>query len=130
MPEADPATEAGRGAVRLCRADALAEIAEGRARGFDIHDAGRDDLFVLRHAGQLHGWRNACPHIDGAPMAWRRDAYLNVAGTHVVCAAHGALFDPASGECVQGPCLGQRLERVDLQIDAEQNVWVRNPRHP
>ena len=92
------------------------ELAEGEVRGFDPVGAGQDTLFVLRHAGRLHAWANACPHL-GVPMAWRRDAYLNASGTHVQCHAHGALFDKTSGLCVQGPCLGQHLKRIPLVSD-------------
>lgn len=51
-------------------------------------------------------------------MAWRKDAYLNAAGDRIVCAAHGALFEPDTGLCVQGPCLGQRLQALPFVVDA------------
>ena len=106
--------EAGLAALlRLCRAD---EIGEAQSRGFDPDDEGQDSLFVVRWQGQLHGWRNACPHIDGAPMAWRRDAYLNAEGTRIVCHAHGAEFVPDTGLCVQGPCRGERLSLLELVV--------------
>lgn len=109
------------GLVRLCRAD---EIGEGRSRGFDPHETGEDTIFVLRSGGVLRGWRNACPHVDGAPMAWRRDAYLNADGTRIVCHAHGAEFLPDSGTCVQGPCIGKRLTAVPIVIDRCGDLWV------
>lgn len=109
--------EAGRPRwSRLCRAD---EIGEGQSRGFDPDGEQRDALFVVRWHGALHAWRNACPHIGGAPMAWRRDAYMNANGTRVVCHAHGAEFMPDTGLCVQGPCLGERLMAVEIVIDAD-----------
>lgn len=98
--------------VRLC---ASPELAEGRSRGFDPHGEGRDTVFVVRHSGRLHGWRNDCPHIDGAPMAWRKDAYLNSQGTHIVCSAHGAQFDIETGLCTLGPCVGESLTPVAVQ---------------
>jgi nitrite reductase/ring-hydroxylating ferredoxin subunit len=97
------------------------ELAEGQVRGFDPERSGQDVLFVLRHDGQLHGWANACPHL-GVPMAWRRHAHLNAAATHVQCHAHGALFEKASGLCVQGPCRGQSLRRWALVVDSAGQV--------
>lgn len=82
--------------------------------GFDPTDTGQDTVFVVRHKGQLYGWWNACPHISGAPMAWRKDAYLNGKRTHISCHAHGALFEIETGICIQGPCLGKTLEAVKL----------------
>ena len=110
----------------LCRAEDLAAIAEGRARGFDPRNVGQDTLFIVRHDGHLRAWRNACPHVDGAPMAWRKDAYTNAAGTHIVCSAHGALFEPATGRCVQGPCIGQGLKAIEIDIRSDGSVWLRN----
>ena len=105
----------------LCHTD---DLAEGQARGFDPDDVGQDAFFLLRHAGQLHAWRNACPHVAGAPMAWKRNAYLSADGSRVVCAAHGARFLPDTGECVHGPCLGQHLTRVAIEQDKQGRVFL------
>jgi len=107
--------------VRLCGAE---EIGEGQSRGFDPHECGDDTMFVVRWGGVLRAWRNACPHVDGAPMAWRKDAYLNADGTRIVCHAHGAEFLPDSGTCVQGPCIGKRLTAVLIVIDAHGDLLV------
>lgn len=107
--------------VRLA---ASSDIADGQSRGFDPRPArldrsannrsggDSDVMFVVRHQGQLYGWLNSCPHIPGSPMAWRKDAYLNASGSHVCCHAHGALFEPDTGLCVQGPCQGRHLTAV------------------
>jgi nitrite reductase/ring-hydroxylating ferredoxin subunit len=96
--------------ARLCRAS---DLPEGRSRGFDPTATGRDTLFVVRRNG-VHAWRNACPHWADTPMAWRKDAYLNADATRIVCAAHGAQFEIATGLCTLGPCVGQSLTPVAL----------------
>jgi nitrite reductase/ring-hydroxylating ferredoxin subunit len=101
--------------VPLCPA---AEIVEGSARGFDLDDEGQDSIFAVRVRGAIRVWRDACPHIDGAPMAWRKDGYFNAAGTLIVCHAHGAEFLPDTGRCVQGPCVGKQLTPVLSEINA------------
>lgn len=101
--------------VRLCR---LEELPDGESRGFDPRNVGRDTMFVVRHGANLHAWQDACPHIDGVPMAWRKDAYLNAARDRIVCSAHGALFDIATGYCTLGPCAGQYLQPVRLTVEA------------
>ena len=103
---------------RLCRADA---VAEGDSRGLDPDEVGQDLLLILRTGGQLRLYRDACPH-QGVPMAWRKDAYLNGDATRVVCYAHGAQFEPDTGLCVLGPCLGESLQPVAFEVDAE--GWV------
>lgn len=99
--------------MRLCHLD---DLPDGGSRGFDPRASGRDTLFVVRRGRALHGWVNACPH-HGTPMAWRKDEYLDAAREHIVCAAHGAQFEIASGLCTLGPCLGERLTPVTLTID-------------
>lgn len=114
-----------RGAGR-CRLGAAADVPDGGARGYDPAGAGQDTLFAVRHRGHLHLWRDRCPHA-GTPMAWRRHAYLNAAGDRIVCAAHGALFEPDTGLCVQGPCLGQHLRPVDFDVDAAGDIVLAAP---
>ena len=107
------------GAIRLARID---DLADPGARGFDPFGAGRDTLFVVRRGTQVCAYRDACPHFGDTPMAWRKDAYLNGDGTRIVCSAHGAQFDIASGECLLGPCLGQRLTPVDIDITSDGDI--------
>ncbi|WP_417527969.1 Rieske (2Fe-2S) protein [Marinomonas shanghaiensis] len=98
----------------LCHID---DIDEGTTKGFLANDAGQDLLFIVKVKGQIFAWRNACPHVLGAPMAWRKDAYMDAKKQHVACHAHGALFEPDSGLCIQGPCLGKTLEKVPVYIN-------------
>ena len=106
--------------IRLCR---LEEIPDGDSRGFDPLGDGRDTLLVVRQGTSLYAWRDDCPHIRGVPMAWRKNAYLNADRDRIVCSAHGALFDIATGVCTLGPCLGQSLESMPVVLDAD--GWVR-----
>jgi nitrite reductase/ring-hydroxylating ferredoxin subunit len=102
--------------VRLCR---LEELPEGESRGFDPLGDGRDTMLVVRRGNRLHAWRDACPHINGAPMAWRKDAYLNADRDRIVCSAHGALFDIVTGVCILGPCIGQALQPLHLTVQGD-----------
>jgi nitrite reductase/ring-hydroxylating ferredoxin subunit len=97
--------------VHLCHID---ELVDGESRGFDPLRAGHDTMFVVRRADRVRAWRDACPHINGAPMAWRKDAYLNAGRDRIVCSAHGAQFDIETGLCVLGPCIGQSLEPLKI----------------
>lgn len=103
------------------------ELSDGQARGFWPDEDGQDRFFVVRYQGVLHAWRNACPHVPGAPMAWKRHAYLSPDGTQVMCHAHGARFEPATGLCVHGPCVGQSLQRVALSVDGDGLVRLVSP---
>ena len=99
------------------------DVPNGQALGGCPDEDGQDRVFVVRHREALHAWRNACPHVPGAPMAWKRHAYLSPDGTQIMCHAHGARFEPDTGLCVQGPCRGAYLQRVDVTVD--ETGWVR-----
>jgi nitrite reductase/ring-hydroxylating ferredoxin subunit len=101
----------------LCRLD---ELEEGRARGFDPLAQGRDSVFALRHDHQVRVYRNRCPHLD-VRLEYRKDRFLSADGQLIVCYAHGAQFLPATGECIYGPCMGQRLEALPF---SEKDGWL------
>lgn len=87
---------------------------ESSSPGFDPEAAGHDTVFLVRNGAEVHAYLDACPHLGGTPMAWRRHAYLNGDRRFIVCHAHGARFEKASGLCVDGPCRGEFLTRVPL----------------
>lgn len=95
---------------------ASADIAEGNSRGFDI--AGQK-IFVVRKGGRLFAYNNACPHL-GIPLEWVEHQFLDLSGSMIQCANHGALFVITSGKCVAGPCAGQKLHALPLIERGEQ----------
>jgi nitrite reductase/ring-hydroxylating ferredoxin subunit len=108
-----PGAEAGS-MSQLCHID---DLPEGGTRGFDVPGQPYK-IIVVRLGERVHGWRDFCPHYAGGiGLAWKRDAYLNGARTHIACHAHGAWFEIDTGVCVQGPCIGKRLSRAPLTVD-------------
>ncbi|WP_370694810.1 Rieske (2Fe-2S) protein [Pseudomonas sp. FP597] len=98
----------------------VAEIGEGQSLGLDPRSCGSDELFALRHQGCVYLYRNSCPHQD-IPMQYRKDRFLSADGKRVICYAHGAHFEPDTGLCTHGPCLGERLRAVPwIDVDG----WV------
>lgn len=62
-----------------------------------------EEGFVIRFDGKLYGWLNHCPHT-GSPLDWQPGQFFSEDGKLLVCHTHHALFDPASGACLDGPC--------------------------
>lgn len=104
----------------ICHKD---DLADPGARAFDPLEAGRERFFVVRRGDELRAYIDRCPHYGTTPLPWRRDAYLNAAGTRIVCASHGAEFDITTGVCTLGPCLGQALDKMPLRIDERGAVY-------
>lgn len=103
----------------VCR---LAELPDREARGFAFPGARfPDEFFVVRHGAAVYGYRNQCPHA-GNFLNWKPDAFLTRDRTLIMCSAHGALFEPGSGQCVAGPCVGRSLDTVRVAVEQDEVV--------
>lgn len=91
----------------LCSLDEL-----GLARGFQ-----QDGLlfFVVRRGEGAVAYLNRCPHL-GIPLEWAPDTFLAADGRHIQCSTHGARFDIETGEGLSGPCLGDWLVPVTVEV--------------
>ncbi|MGI9319308.1 MAG: Rieske (2Fe-2S) protein [bacterium] len=99
------------------------QVAEkGAALVFDLSADGFERGFVVRFEGRIRAYRNTCPHA-GSQLDWTEGDFFDHTGQYLICATHGALFDPLSGSCVQGPCLGQKLERLPIRI-SDDGLWL------
>ena len=96
----------------LCRLD---DLPDGSAKGFAPPSGGFIGLFAVRRGAAVAVYLNSCPQI-GVPRDWAPGRFLSHDGTRIVCATHGAEFEIDSGRCVRGPCLGDRLEQVMIEI--------------
>lgn len=70
-------------------------------------------LVATRYQGEPRVWLNCCPH-QGRPLNWAPNQFLVDPAGQLVCAAHGAVFEPLGGRCVSGPCLKASLTPVDV----------------
>ena len=115
MPESLPSAPlSARGAAQpLCAADALVE--RGKAVLFDVRLWGQPArAFALRFDGRLVAYVNRCAHVP-VEMDWQPGEFLDHDKRWIVCAIHGATYEPADGRCVGGPCGRARL--IPVQID-------------
>lgn len=96
----------------ICRLDQLAEgtPAEIEAQLAD----GPASLILCRRGETALAWLNVCPHA-GRALSWAPGRFLMEDGL-LVCAAHGASFELERGECVRGPCRGQSLRQVAIEV--------------
>ena len=98
----------GLRAIGLCGSD----IPEGESRAFDL---GGDKYFAVKKFGKIYAYRNSCPHI-GVGLEWVENQFLDSSASMIQCANHGALFVIETGKCVAGPCSGQKLKPISLQL--------------
>lgn len=102
----------------ICR---IGDIPSRRAVGLqlmriDEHGAHQPwPIVLVRWGRQVFGYLNRCPHNE-THLDWESGQFLNSSGTHIQCGKHGALFDLATGECLEGPCAGDSLEPIALAV--------------
>lgn len=96
----------------LCRLD---DIPDNDAIGLPAPTEGEPGLFAARRGDDVFVYVNSCPHI-GVPLDWAPGKFLSADGSRIVCATHGATFAVETGYCLSGPCLGDRLDAVMIEI--------------
>ncbi|ADU35733.1 nitrite reductase/ring-hydroxylating ferredoxin subunit [Variovorax boronicumulans] len=90
--------------IPLCNASDLVE--GGRAVPFDVVHGGETcRAFAVRFEGQAHAYLNRCSHV-AMEMDFQPDRFFDDTGQWLLCATHGAVYQPDTGECMGGPCRG------------------------
>lgn len=93
-----------------------------------VLDGDAESLIVHRDAGGgVKAWLNVCPHA-GRRLDWAPGRFLRSKEGLLVCAVHGASFALGTGECVAGPCRGERLREVAVHcVDGEVRLASASP---
>jgi nitrite reductase/ring-hydroxylating ferredoxin subunit len=105
----------------VCESAALVERGDGVR--FDVLMHGEVVCaFVLRHGGNVHGYVNRCAHVP-MEMDWQPGKFLESDARYIMCATHGACYEPATGVCVMGPCRGARLTKLDVREQGTHVLW-------
>ena len=99
----------------LCRMEEMATV---DSRGFSLDGL---EFFVVRRAHEVFAYVNACPHV-GVQLDFRPHRFLTPDKQYILCSTHGAIFGVETGLCARGPCPGESLERVPVEIH---DGWVR-----
>lgn len=90
--------------VPLCSSGDLAE--RGLAVPFDVVHAGHTcRAFAVRFNGRAVAYLNRCAHV-AMEMDWRPNHFFDDSGRWLLCATHGATYEPSNGACAGGPCRG------------------------
>ncbi len=69
--------------------------------------------FLIRFNGTVYGYLNRCAHLM-LELDWDDAEYFDADGEYLICSNHGALFEPHTGLCVNGPCYGSSLAQISV----------------
>jgi len=105
------------GWVRICASHDVVERARGvrfplRARfgwSGDVKLTG----FVVRFQGSVYAYLNQCAHV-ASELDWQPGEFFDHSGLYLMCATHGAVYEPETGLCTEGPCRGARLRAIQI----------------
>jgi nitrite reductase/ring-hydroxylating ferredoxin subunit len=96
----------------ICPAAALEDGGAGVCFQVDWYGQA-EPAFAVRFRGQVRAYLNRCAHVP-VTLDWQAGEFFDSDSRYLICATHGALYEPATGLCVLGPCRGRRL--VPLEV--------------
>lgn len=114
--------------IAICESAALAE--GGVAVPFEVVYLNQvSRAFVVRYQGRVHAYLNRCTHVP-MELDWQPNQIFDATGHWLLCATHGASYQPDTGSCMDGPCRGGLLK---VEVSERQGVvgWhTRGAFHP
>jgi len=107
-------------AIYICDSESLDE--GGKGIRFPVTVAG-DDLtaFVVRYGQEPRAYLNRCAHLP-MELDWTEGEFFESSGLYLMCATHGALYEPETGQCAGGPCRGGRLHAINV-IERDKKIF-------
>lgn len=95
-------------ALALCASSDL--VNSGAAVPFDVVFGGQTcRAFAIRYRGEAHAYLNRCAHV-AMEMDFQPNQFFDSSGDWLICATHGALYQPQTGQCRGGPCRGSLIK--------------------
>jgi nitrite reductase/ring-hydroxylating ferredoxin subunit len=102
------------------------ELTHGQSKKFTLRLSGREiEALLINCQGTFFAYTNRCPHA-GLTLDWVDNQFFTVDSRYLMCANHGAVFEPSTGECVWGPCAGASLQKLALSIERGK-IFARYP---
>ena len=101
----------------ICTSQDLPERGKG-VRFRVLTELGDMPAFAVRYRGTAHAYVNRCAHV-WVELDWNNGQFFDISGLYLVCSTHGAAYRPDTGECVGGPCRGQKLMKLAIEERAD-----------
>ena len=111
-----------RGERLICASGALVDGGAGVRFTLDRANDWRS-AFAIRFRGTVYAYVNECRHQQ-TELDWSPGEFFDADKLYLICATHGALYEPESGVCIAGPCRGARLARVAVREHDGCIYWV------
>ena len=105
----------------ICAASELVET--GRGVRFELERYGQPYKgFVVRFDGQPRAFLNQCGPVPFV-LDRQEGEFFDDSRLYLICSTHGALYHPASGQCVGGRCAGRGLVPLRV-VERDDHVYL------
>ena len=104
----------------ICASEALADGERGVRFEVGLDTLARP-AFAVRFRGRVYAYVNECRH-QATELDWNHGEFFDATRLYLICASHGAVYEPETGRCVLGPCRGKRLQPV-MVIEHDGNIF-------
>ncbi|MAS00416.1 MAG: Rieske (2Fe-2S) protein [Nitrosomonadales bacterium] len=89
---------------------------------FSFLENGQDQAgFIVFFKNKYYAYKNKCQHLE-VELDWDNNEFFEDEDKFIVCATHGALYEPSTGKCIFGPCQGKYLEILNLKVLPDQLI--------
>ncbi len=93
------------------------ELAHGTTKKFRLRCGGSIlEALLVNYEGSLFAYVNRCCHLP-LSMDWVDNRFFTEDRRYLICANHGATYEPTTGECVWGPCFGAFLREIPIEVN-------------
>lgn len=123
-----PAPPPGSRAEQRIVVPDVGSLAHGQARTFAFDDGGHEGhgfVLMLRYeagaAEELVAYRNRCAHV-AFDLDMGTGEFWSAKLGRIYCRTHGACYEPRTGICDRGPCVGRGLERFEVERQGQDAV--------
>ena len=105
----------------VCRSDVL--TVGGSGVRFNVTDGTKTySAFAVRSVKGVASFVNQCAHL-ALELDWSLGEFFDADGQNLVCATHGALYNPMTGACVGGPCRGRPLQALRI-LESDDCIYL------
>lgn len=101
--------------IRLC--DSAELVSSGVAVAFEVvYERRACRAFAIRYQNQSYAYLNRCAHVP-MEMDYQPNRFFDSTGQWLMCATHGAMYQPQTGACRSGPCRGGLVRIATSELD-------------
>lgn len=102
-------------AQQIATLDQLPGEVGSRSFCYTTATGAEQEAFLIWKQDEVRAYVNSCPHV-GVALNWQPDKFLSFDEYAIICSTHGAMFTLLEGYCFQGPCKGQKLQSIAVEI--------------